>query len=617
MSMYGAASVSPRSVGVGALLEEHHPFWVPKYQRAYAWDTQTDAFIDDVKDLMGEGAKQKSHFFGGFVCIEHTKHTESRPHEYEIVDGQQRLATFVLTLSEIAHAADRIAIEAEAQNDDRAARSARTLAQDTLNRFVYWNYANVALGENEKRARVTLSKADNEAFQELLAGNNPVPKRESHELLIAARETLRSKLLGPALDSCSTRQEKVAGMERLRMALTGQSHVIQIVCLDHDRAYQLFSVLNDRGRSLADADLLRSYTLEILEGDPSVQGKAALVWDEILSTASDKVSSFFEAYYPSTMGVRANTPLFNKLRGAYFPDSPSTLPYAATLARIEEFQREKEIYLLLAAGAWPYAGVDTPGFQPAASDWQKDRLERLIITLRHQLCLPLLLAAASCAPEARFAELVYLLEIFAFRYKNICGGHATPPSKVYYGEAKRIRGEHAKGNAIEWTALRSQLRDLIAKSAADEHFKSSLENVLRYDRGTAQKANLREFLTTLEDHGAWLASGKTGLPKPDMMSVFDLDQVTIEHIYPQNPQAGSADSDLDPLVHQLGNLTFFGPGENSDAGNKSFLVKRDNYYKNSKIRLTSELGDLFEWTAEEYSKRLDRIKSDACRVFRI
>ncbi|MFI6448822.1 DUF262 domain-containing protein [Kitasatospora sp. NPDC050543] len=617
MSMYGAASVTPRSVGVGALLEEHHPFWVPRYQRAYAWDTQTDAFIDDVKDLMEEGDKQKSHFFGGFVCIEHINHMESRPHAYEIVDGQQRLATFVLTLSEIAHAADRIAAEAEAQNDDHAERSARTLAQDTRNRFVYWNYANVALGENETRARVTLSKADNEVFQELLTGNDPTPKRESHELLVAARETLRSKLLRPVLESCDTRQDKIAGMARLRMALTGQSHVIQIVCSDHDRAYQLFSVLNDRGRSLADADLLRSYTLEILEGNPSVQEKAALVWDDILSADSNKVSAFFEAYYPSTKGVRANTPLFNKLREAYFPDLSSAPSSIAVLGRIEDFQREKEVYLQLVAGVWPYAKTNTPGFQPAANDWQKDRLRRLVVTLKHQLCIPLLLAAANCVSESRFAELVYLLEIFAFRYKNVCGGHATPPSKVYYAEAKRIRGEHAKGNAIEWTALRSQLRDLISKSASDEHFKSSLENVLRYDRGTAQKANLREFLTTLEDHGVWLASGNTGSPKPDMMSVFDLDQVTIEHIYPQSPQAGSVDSGLAPLVHQLGNLTFFGPGENSDAGNKSFLVKRDNYYKKSKIRLTRELGDLAEWTTEEYSKRLDRIKSDACKVFRI
>jgi hypothetical protein len=153
--------------------------------------------------------------------------------------------------------------------------------------------------------------------------------------------------------------------------------------------------------------------------------------------------------------------------------------------------------------------------------------------------------------------------------------------------------------------------------APDEHFKSSLENVLRYDRGSAQKANIREFLTTLEDHKGWLAAGANGRPHPDMISVFDLNQVTIEHIYPQSPLPGDNDPALNEYVHQLGNLTFFDPGENSDAGNKPFITKRDYYYKQSKVRLTSELGELTQWTKAEYDQRLDRIKSEACKVFRL
>ncbi|MFE0477485.1 DUF262 domain-containing protein [Streptomyces sp. NPDC058947] len=615
---FGAASVSPRSVGVGALLEEHHPFWVPRYQRSFAWSNQTEAFIDDIRDLLDGAADERGHFFGGFVCIEHTKHTESRPHDYEIVDGQQRLTTFVLTLSEIAAAADRISAQAQAISDHHVEASAKILGDDTRNRFVYWNYSNVAQGKVEKRPRLSLSKADNDFFQEILEGIPATPNRESHELLASAQETLRTKLIKPIVDAADTWVEKVEALDRLRRALTVQSHVIQIVCLDRERAYQLFSVLNDRGRSLQDADLLRSYTLEILEGNSSEQEKAASIWDDILGTPSSKVSDFFKAYYPSTTGVRAGAPLFKKLREAYFPDGGNP-PIASSviLEQVQSFSNEKESFLKITSGSWPYADTTTPGFEPAASKWEKDRLRRLVITLKHELAVPLLLAAAQCASEKRFAELVFMLEIFAFRYKNICGGHATPPAKIYYAEAKRIREEHSNGNPIDWDGLRGQLQGLLNKVAPDEHFKSSLENVLRYDRGSAQKANIREFLTTLEDHKGWLAAGANGRPHPDMISVFDLNQVTIEHIYPQNPLPGDNDPALNEYVHQLGNLTFFGPGENSDAGNKPFITKRDYYYKQSKVRLTSELGEVTQWTKAEYDQRLDRIKSEACKVFRL
>ncbi|MPY33405.1 DUF262 domain-containing protein [Streptomyces adustus] len=613
---FGAASVSPRSVGMGALLEEHHPFWVPVYQRAYAWDEQTAAFIDDVKDLLEESNSQRGHFFGGFVCIEHTDHSQSRPHRYQIVDGQQRLTTFVLTLSEISAAAQEISDKARRAGDDRAANSANILCEDMRNRFIYWNHSNVTEGRMEKRPRLSLSTADDKVFQDLLEGRDVVASRESHELLLAAQKALQTNLIKPIVEAADSWKDKVASLDRLRHALTVQSHVIQIVCLDRERAYQLFSVLNDRGRSLEDADLLRSYTLELLEGKPHEQRVAAQTWDEILSTPAAKVSAFLKAYYPSTTGTRAGTPLFQKLCDAYFPKQPPLSP-AEVSQQISRFSKEKETYLKIAAGEWPFEDSVVPGFTPEASAWQKDRLGRLVRTLKHELALPLLLAAAQCTTEKKFAELVFMLEIFAFRYKNVCGGHASPAQTIYYAEAKRVREAAARGEEVKWNELRTKLQQLLDKSAPDEHFKVSLDNHLRYDRGSAQKANLREFLTTLEDHRGWLDQGALGRPKPDMMAVFDLQQVTIEHIYPQNPLPGEPQTDMAELLNRLGNLTFFGPRENSDAGNKTFTSKCVQHYAHSKVRMTRDLTELPQWTKTEYDQRLKNLQADACKVFRL
>lgn len=610
-----AASVTPRSEGMGALLEEHHPFWVPVYQRAYAWRDQTSAFIDDIKELLADPDSGQGHFFGGFVCIEHTDHSQSRPHTYEIVDGQQRLTTFVLTLSEIAAAAHQLSEEAHRGGHEKVATASNILREEIHNRFIYWRHSNVAEAIVEKRPRLSLSAADDALFQDILEGRTVKPTRESHELLIAAQKALKIHLIQPVVDAAESLMDKVAALVRLRNALTVQSHVIQIVCTDRERAYQLFSVLNDRGRSLSEADLLRSHTLELLEGHAKEQDVAAKEWDKILSTPSDKVGTFLKAYYPSTTGGRARPPLFQKLSKEYFPKELAADP-GEVVRRVRSINEEKETYLKIAEGEWPFESTPAPGCGPDAVEWQKDRLRRLVKTLKHELALPLLLAAARCAPEKQFAELVFILEIFAFRYKNLCGGHASPAQSIYYAEAKKIRESAATGQKIAWGGLRVNLQKLLDKSATDEHFKVSLASHLRYDRN-AQKQNLRHFLTTMEDHRNWLMSGANGLPKPDMMTVFDLQQVTIEHIYPQNPLANEAKKDMDELVHCLGNLTFFGPKENADAGNKPFAVKRKQYYAPSKVGMTRDLAELDEWTRERYESRLSQLQHDACRVFRL
>ncbi|MFE7333328.1 hypothetical protein [Streptomyces griseus] len=219
-----------------------------------------------------------------------------------------------------------------------------------------------------------------------------------------------------------------------------------VVSSDRDRAYQLFSVLNDRGRSLGDADLLRSYTLEMVHKFPKHQGKVAELWDKILPAPSKEVSDFFLAYYPSKTGTRTGLPIFKKLRDEYFPNPEASNESEAEslINKVNEFREEMELFLKIRKGEWPYKSQPTPGVTPAITAWHKDHLRRLVISLKHELAMPLLLSAARTADEKKFAELAYMLEIFSFRYKNVCGGHATTPAKRYYIEAKNVRDSKAK-----------------------------------------------------------------------------------------------------------------------------------------------------------------------------
>lgn len=60
----------PTSVTVGSALAEKSDFFVPHYQRAYAWERdQLDDFFADLDGLLSarRNGEEKKHFFGSIV----------------------------------------------------------------------------------------------------------------------------------------------------------------------------------------------------------------------------------------------------------------------------------------------------------------------------------------------------------------------------------------------------------------------------------------------------------------------------------------------------------------------------------------------------------------------
>ncbi|SIJ89573.1 Uncharacterized conserved protein [Mycobacteroides abscessus subsp. bolletii] len=602
---------------VGEVMNERFPFAVPRYQRSYAWeDEAVGFFVRDIEAMLEEPAGQTSHFFGGVVCIQLTDNQRTRPTSYEVVDGQQRLATLMLALSCVVEVAEGLITRCD-KKDPQVAASASTLRDEIVENFLTWKDSDVAAGVSTVRRRMTLSLADDALFEALVM-RQPVPTatRESHTLLVEAH----AALMEMTLNFVGTRgkfRDRVDRLLRMRQALLQDAHVIHIVSKERAQAYRLFSVLNHRGESLSDADLLRTRSLELLEGFPPHQEVAARLWDDLLSNKARDVELFFQAIYPSVTGKRAQGDLFEALEAQFLPsvDPTSVAEAKKVVTQVEWFRDEFLLYAKLAGGDWPYPRQ--PAGQQQVNRWQTERLRRLTVTLRHDLALPLLLAAARSLSEKDFAELVYMLEIFAFRYKIICGAHATKPSNLYYEHAYLMRSA-TKKKPYSLKALKQELRQLIADKAGDALFKQLLLEKLRYSN-SSQRVNIREFLTILEDHQSWLAkpgSKQAGtMPKPSMTKVIDIEETTIEHIYPQNAGAADRDSALESKKHWLGNLTFFGPKDNSVTGNKSFAVKRTASFAASEITMTAQLAKLNAWTNMEFENREKKLLSEALLVF--
>lgn len=595
-------------------------FEVPRYQRAYAWEAdEVGDYVRDLRDIAQRqraGITPEKHFFGGLVSVDVQTGEVAQGIKYEVVDGQQRLATFVLTVAAIRDALQMVAAEAQAAGDTaveaQAQGHATTLESDCLKHQVVTAQGTIL------RLRLRLSKADDRFFNQIVDRDTTRDpnQRASTRRLEAADEYIREHLVEAELAAAGAAPaDRLQALLEIRDALLQHAQVIHIRSNDRREAYRLFSVLNDRGRSLSAGDLLRSHTLEILEPHPTEQTAIEPEWDSILQYEEAEVDQFLKAYFSSHTGQRpSKADLWSDVRDAFFGQTVplSQADAAAVKTRVSEMRQEAEWLHAIRAGEWPY--------DPASAiAWDRGRLTRLTQSLSHDLCFPLLLAARAKLAENVFTEIVLMLERFVFRYISVVGASASKLHGKYISNAHAIR---APGGTWTINSLRGDLQALIQSDATDAVFQLRLVEKLEYGV-PAQRRHLKYFLTALEEFFP-SARARTTPAVTDKMTTFNLDSVTIEHIYPRNPQAGQADAALDPLKNDLGNLTFWGPTDNQAAGNEPFSVKKAApYYPDSSVRMTAELAgqppwkQTTGWTLTDLEARRDELKAMALCVFTV
>jgi len=579
------------------VFQNSFPFYVPKYQRGYAWEREeVDDFIKDIRALI-TSTPAETHFMGGLVHVSlPAANVVSRNHE--IVDGQQRMVTFSLAILAILNGLGQI--------------SESSISPDTKNlctvhaeqiREAFLEYRDIVGGQRVTLPKLTLSHTDNSFFRELMNGKAPVPTRESHTLIRAAYTLIENELVVPLLSAGLSEEDALQRLLGLYRTLSERCVVIHIVSRDRPEAYRLFSVLNDRGRSLSAGDLLRARTLEILEGDASAQDTVEAFWDDILDVNADKTEKYLRTFFPSLTGSRApSKDLYGTFKKEFLTEEANL--EERTVALVTSLAHDKTSFSSIIDGEWPFE----PG-NSDATNWDKDRLHRLVNILRHEAAHPLLLSAVYLG-ERKFSEVVHLIEKFAFRYITICGAHPSPVYAPYNEEALRMRSE---GSAYSIASLQARLATLINARASDTNFIELLHAKLQYSDSSSNNRIIRHFLSTIESYKRSVDRGDARITA-NKMTVFDVMATTIEHIYSRNTQASLQNPELEVFKNALANLTLMAANDNSILGSPPFPVKKLEYFK-SEVGLTRDLNNYADWTLMQLEDRVEVLNDLALKVF--
>jgi Protein of unknown function DUF262/Protein of unknown function (DUF1524) len=599
------APISPNAESFRELLTK--TFAVPRYQRSYDWDDeQVGDFISDLRRLYhAERAGEPStwHFFGALITITEPASGTIQKVLFQVVDGQQRLATLVIVLAELAKALATLRQEAAA---DRKTGLAKRVGRELR------ELRNVL--EASGTPRLVLSRRDREYFESLIAGTAQQPRPhtdESHTKLWKAQQRIATDIVGYANDGDLEVGSRLDRLVDLREAVLSRSYVVHLSSDDRLEAYRLFAVLNDRGRPLSVGSLLRTHTLSVLEGFDDQLQEAEALWDEILSEGQAWVDAFLGAFYASHSGNRVTTgEMFDRFLERFSESLPSgrvtTRAAAKGVCSFARVLRDEGIFFAqLQQGDWPYP-------DGSAGAWDRDRLARLLTILHHSLAFPLLLAVGREADEASFTKLVLLLERFVLRYITISRGSPEALARrAYYPCASTTRKSHR----FDDKQLRTELQRLGRDYAGDDVFAAGLKERLKYRVGSpAQNRLLKHFLTTLEDHYSWFAGGARGRPRATKHSVFDFKQTNLEHVYPQNPPAGQSVPAMDEAANDLGNITLLDEADGRVASSDPFSAKK-SIYANSKIAITRELAEASDWSETRIAERGERYARMALKLF--
>ncbi|WP_330204487.1 DUF262 domain-containing HNH endonuclease family protein [Cyanobacterium sp. Dongsha4] len=604
-------NIDPVYTSVGVLFKSQSTFFIPKYQRAYAWNSESvNDFITDLKTCF-EKRKQGleiNHFFGGILSVKYPVSGAFDKHKYEIIDGQQRIATFTLLVACLIKYYKCLTLEAKKIQDTNNENIIERRFNNLLNRFVQFEQEIQRIVNSVDVLR--LSNADNDFYRELIRDHNPSPSRDSHNKMLSAYEKL-NKGLKEILADANTIENKIDDLEIIEKILDNDFTVLHMVTDKKEDAFRLFQVINDRGTNLTDGDLLRAKTLELLEPFCEQQNIVEKLWDNILADSPSDTSNYFNWIYDSFEGNRPKqNAVFDMFLDRFFPEHKKHQLTSDDAEKIKDMMEKIHKQIIkcrkLVEGQWLY-----PEKQPITA-WDRTRLNILLVELGHTLSIPLLLAASEL-DHKKFSEIVQMIEKTFFRYKLICNEHITPLKTIYAKEAINIR-QNIQSYQIE--NLRKELNELLQSKVPDQKFKTALRT-LQYQETGASNKPLKYFLMTIEYYYQWFKQGANGQPDClDKSRVYDFAGTSIEHIYPRNPANLDKDNNLEPLKNSLGNLTIMDPQQNNIGDNDPFINKK-SLYKNSSVVLTQEIGNMENWTATEIENHQNLLIEIAISLFNL
>ncbi|PUD59009.1 DUF262 domain-containing protein [Helicobacter pylori] len=541
-------------------------FEIPSYQRGYAWQMrQLKDFWNDLEHVSKLG--NKFHYMHSLTLRELENELEDSA--FEIIDGQQQLATSLILLGLLAKIT---------QHKDPK--------YDSMNLEPVLSYKYYGL--SEAFGAIMGEEKDLEKFQTSFYAKN----------LIDAYAFFKEKISDTPMET----------LEKMFDVLT-KKMLFSVAELNDNRIdpFSSFETINNRGKDLSTLELLKNrlhfvahkicngQKLETLQQE--INKTYTIIYDDLRSFKDDDLERFlkhFVAYYYGENSNKFKERLLEMEFNAHRKYDDANLD--------DEYDKIDELlfYLSYSSKVWNFLHtLDEKATTLIFNDNKKleieitpktrtllDKMQRLN-ALSDNAFLPLLLSLFTIQLEGKHANkqpyttkelegLLEYLERFGFLIYGVAGRDTA--KNEWIGLAFRAFQAYREGKG----------------NIAIEDLPTLEKNFFNRQKNSALEL-LEENIHSKKNTEKWYEWGKVLnyllyeyelYHNPETTLNFDGSIESIEHILPQNPDQGYNAKEKNwaknpHVVHALGNLLLIPKNANSSLSNKPFDEKRKEYLKGS------------------------------------
>lgn len=546
-----------------SFLQKSPQFIVPIYQRTYSWtEKQCRQLWDDIFRA-GSSDTISVHFIGSIVYIEQGLSQITHQAPLLVIDGQQRLTTLSLLIEALA----------------RALGDSEPVDGFSATKLRHYYLSN-PLETGDRYFKLLLSQTDNASLKAVIKN---IEQPMDPSLRVTQNFDLFAELLAQQKDGLAT---ICRGLAKLMV-------VDIVLSRGQDNPQLIFESMNSTGKELSQADLIRNYVLMGLE--PSLQTRLyEEYWRPMeLDFGQEAYGTQFDGFMRHYLTVRTGD--IPREREVYeaFKDYSQTTPVqsAGVEVLVKDIRAFARYFCALSFGR-EQLGTLNAAFHDLR-ELKVDVAYPFLLELYHDY-------VHGTLNSDDFATAVRLVEAYVFR-RAICAIPTNSMNKTFATFGKALKKDrYLESVQAHFLSLPSYRR-----FPGDDEFHRDLH--------TRDLYNFRS-------RSYWLRR----LENQDRKERVIVDEYTIEHILPQNPdlsaawkrELGSAWQRVqEQWLHTLGNLTL--TGYNAEYSDRPFAEKRDmrGGFKESPLKLNAGLGQIDAWNEDAIRARARRLANLAVLVW--
>ncbi|WP_283508086.1 DUF262 domain-containing protein [Helicobacter pylori] len=510
-------------------------YQIPDYQRPYQWtEKNCTKLLDDLFSSY-EYYKESGYFCGSLVLIVISTDSETNAETYDIVDGQQRLSTFILLAKVLATLYDK---DLNPTSRELLEKSLGDIDGEKRERL-HFN----AMGLNAKDDFVYAL----EHFNDSQASKNKNNKNSYLKNAICLKNYLKEKEIKDINDFIKWLYFKVV--------------FIKTTCPNVSMALRIFSVLNARGLPLHAIDIFKVELLKKLANKKD-QEEFVSRWSALHQKCSGNESKF-----PKRKENRREKNATETLFSWYLTYlNPVTSGKSMEERLADQFERLNKPPLEYFKGVEDFYNAYCKVLE--MQDWHAHLLSYLASDFWHIiLCASLL----HCYSDQDIEALKELL--VKFYYQNWVATREEPKKQTNCNIIKALKEK----KSVE--SIASIVKEYLDYHKITQDFKKNLQDSKLYEQHKKSSKNswLRPILILVE-------YSMSDDPRPKRIQMNDFH---VEHILPQQPGSSSqwvkdfSEEERGLYTHSLANLTLLGGTKNAQASNLDFKEKKEIYMGNA------------------------------------